>query len=522
MLPENSIPVALFVYRRDDVLAETLDALRKNRVRRIYAFSDGPKGRDDTPGVAAVRDRLAAIDWAEVKIVTRRHNLGLGRSILAGMQQMFAAHEAVLCLEDDIKLAPGAYDWVCAALDAYRDDERVMSISCWTHPAIIPDGVEAPYFDGKADCWGWASWRRSWQGMDLPTLEIVRMFAQKGGDIARYGPDLPVMAAEADHLNLWAVRFWYLHMLRGGLCLRPPYSLAENLGWDEHATTTTSAMSFWRTPPLAPAPQAPAIWPEPHEHSQCAFLWRAATLASGAGPFSEPGQTRARSGEDFDALYRGMAQAGELGWNDETTNDEVFAHFQRLLHFVKSKQSATLLELGCGAGGLTWRFANQGYEVTGVDISAAAIELARQRLAQNHCRAHLSVHDARRLDAFAFGRFDVVVDSLLLHNLVGIDRENYLESARRRLNNEGVFIVVSMCGRPRSPLLASRFDQRTGIIFDKEIAELSFHSPEALHQSLKQAGLEPFYEEVIAAAKEGDEDIYIAACRASPCKALAM
>ena len=47
MKPATSIPVALFVYNRDEILRRTLDCLKNNGVELLYVFSDGPKDNDE-------------------------------------------------------------------------------------------------------------------------------------------------------------------------------------------------------------------------------------------------------------------------------------------------------------------------------------------------------------------------------------------------------------------------------------------------------------------------------------------
>jgi hypothetical protein len=71
------------------------------------------------------------------------------------------------------------------------------------------------------------------------------------------------------------VRWSYLHIAEGGLCLRPPRSLVEHVGFD--ATATNAAADFsWLHPSLGPLPASPVRWPEAVEHPDCARLWRTA------------------------------------------------------------------------------------------------------------------------------------------------------------------------------------------------------------------------------------------------------
>ncbi|MDI1465401.1 glycosyltransferase [Catellatospora sp. KI3] len=269
------IPVVVFAFRRPDLLSQTLLALRAERIPRLIAFSDGPRDHRDAAGVRAVRQVLRGVDWCPVEVVERERNLGLGKSVRAGVSQVLSGHESAIFLEDDLVCQPGTYAYLSAALRHYADDERVFSVTGWTHPMITPR-VAAPYFDGKGECWVWGTWRRAWTGADRPAAEIMRDCAASGIDLERYGSDMPKMAAEAGPRNLWAVGWWYHHLLHGALCLRPPHSLSEHLGWDDRATTTSPEAARWRNPALRPCPPVPGRWPEPIEHPDCPRLWRIA------------------------------------------------------------------------------------------------------------------------------------------------------------------------------------------------------------------------------------------------------
>ncbi len=268
--------VVVFAYNRPELLARLLRSLRDNAVPRIHAFSDGPRTPADVDAVSQVRDLLRGIDWCQVVITERPTNMGLGRSVRSGVTEILSQYEAAIVFEDDLVCVPGTYRYLTAAMDHYREDSRVMSVTAWTHPWITPRGLQGqPYFDGKGECWAWGAWARSWDGMHLPPLELMKRCQEQGIDPELYGFDMPIMAEEAERRNTWAIGWWYLHLLRGGLCLRPPHSMVEHIGWDS-GTTATPTMMGWANPPLRPAPLPPENWPEPVEHSDCVPLWRRA------------------------------------------------------------------------------------------------------------------------------------------------------------------------------------------------------------------------------------------------------
>jgi hypothetical protein len=262
----SQVPVALFTYARPAHLVRTLECLRANRVPRIYAFSDGPKTPDRRANVDEVRRLLRAVDWCEMSVVARQENLGLGESIRAGVAEVLSHHESVIVFEDDLICVDGAYAYLSAALTHYADDPRVMSVTGWTHPRITPDDVtDQPYFDGRAECLVWGTWRRGWEGMEQDALTLMHRCQQNGIDPRAYGADLVRMAQTERERNIWAVRFLYLHILNDRLCLRPPHSLVEHIGFDAEATNAVAA-NGWANPTLQPCPPIPTPWPDAIEH----------------------------------------------------------------------------------------------------------------------------------------------------------------------------------------------------------------------------------------------------------------
>lgn len=270
------IPVILFAYARSDHLERALRCLRENRVPRILAFADGAKGTQDSLAVANTRALLRAVDWCEVELVERQSNLGLGRNVLAGVTEVATRHEAFIVWEDDLICVPGTYDWVCAALRQYQSDPGVMSVSAWTHPRVTPQNVgDQPYFDARADCWVWGGYARSWRGMEQCALDKMEACSSAGHDPEEYGADLPGMARTEAAKNIWAVRWLYHHLQHGGMCLRPPWSMVEHIGFDETATHAAEATA-WANGPLRAAPPIPLVWPERREHPDCRPLWQSA------------------------------------------------------------------------------------------------------------------------------------------------------------------------------------------------------------------------------------------------------
>jgi hypothetical protein len=271
-----TVPVILFAYKRLDLLRKTLACLRENEVPLLIVYSDAAKKDRDQADVQAVRECLSQIDWCDVERHDRGENYGLGKNILSGVTKTLQRYEAVLVWEDDLICVPGTYRYLCSALERYQEKECVMSVTGWTNQHLVPGGLSgSPYFDGRAECWTWGTWRRAWEGMaDQNAIEKMKAVEKRGESPYYYGGDLPYMAKHEKESNIWAVRFLYHHILHKGLCLRPPWSMVEHIGFDERATNTAGGNSWLHNGELRACPPIPAVWPEPMENRECAELHR--------------------------------------------------------------------------------------------------------------------------------------------------------------------------------------------------------------------------------------------------------
>jgi SAM-dependent methyltransferase len=122
----------------------------------------------------------------------------------------------------------------------------------------------------------------------------------------------------------------------------------------------------------------------------------------------------------FDEVYRGTPP-----W-------EIGRPQPALLELFESGQvSGRVLDVGCGTGELALTAAARGLQATGVDSSAEAIAIARQRAVDRGLAgARFEVADAMDLSVLDT-IFDTVMDSGVFHLFDDADRARYVESVRR-------------------------------------------------------------------------------------------
>lgn len=140
------------------------------------------------------------------------------------------------------------------------------------------------------------------------------------------------------------------------------------------------------------------------------------------------GDTKAAS--DYDDFAEAYAAQNETGLFN--------AYYEKpaMLRLAGDVAGRRILDAGCGAGPTAAALRDAGAVVTGLDASAAMIELARRRLGDD---ADLHVADLAAPLPFPDGAFDDVVASLVLHYLE--DWAGPLAELRRVLRPGGRLLV---------------------------------------------------------------------------------
>lgn len=124
-----------------------------------------------------------------------------------------------------------------------------------------------------------------------------------------------------------------------------------------------------------------------------------------------------------------------------------------------------LLELGCGAGNYACFFAARGFDVTGIDISPAAIQWAHENAKRAGVSVKFVLDDVVALRGIVDGSIDFVFDGHLMHCIIGEDRGELLRNVRRVLRPHGYFMINHVVGPVKSsPDLTVDPDARIGYL----------------------------------------------------------
>lgn len=239
-------PIVLFVYNRPQHTLRTLEALSKNKLADesvLYVFADGAKENADEATIKRIEETKKIVrskEWCkELIFVESPVNKGLANSIIEGVSKIVKEHKKVIVLEDDLVTSPYFLKYMNDALDTYSSNESVACISGYIYP--VKNKMPETFFLKGADCWGWATWQRSWDifekdGQKLLN-ELSRRSSNKEFDFDNSYPYTLMLREQIEGKNdSWAIRWYASAFLKDKFCLYPGVSLVQNIGIDGSGT----------------------------------------------------------------------------------------------------------------------------------------------------------------------------------------------------------------------------------------------------------------------------------------------
>ncbi len=171
-----------------------------------------------------------------------------------------------------------------------------------------------------------------------------------------------------------------------------------------------------------------------------------------------------------------------------------------------------MLELGCGSAPYLSGFKRIAISYLGIDISSHAIQTARKKtmsMANVDFRCTNFITDWKNKK-----KFDLIVDSFLLHCIIGDDRDNAMTKIYNSLSQNGELWINTMCNPPKIDEVLKAYNKKTRCLEvytgSQVISVRQFDSPNEIREMIGKAGL-TIVEETIQYGME--QDNYLAICR---------
>ena len=122
-------------------------------------------------------------------------------------------------------------------------------------------------------------------------------------------------------------------------------------------------------------------------------------------------------------LFKTFYRLGFVPWDGHP----LATSLQQLIEGDGALPPGTALDLGCGTGDNSIYLAEHGWQVTGVDFVAKAVDKARAKAAAKKVDANFARADVTRLSSEGIGsNFGLIVDNGCLHGMSPDDRDAYV------------------------------------------------------------------------------------------------
>ena len=275
---EKYTPIILFTYRRLDHVQQVIESLQKNpeaSMSRLIVYSDAGKDSNSMEEVAIVRKYLHSVTgFLSIKIVEREYNYGIEKSEILGITETIQKYGCAIILEDDIVVAENFLSYMNRALERYRDDEKVFSITGYSF--LDNDNIDRKMptcgFIQLVSAWGWATWSSRWEKLELDINSDDLKIFKKLSNIRKfdYGYVFTHLMLSQYKKNdiTWDVRWYWTSFINNGLTLMPSYTLVSNIGMDGSGVHRTIRAYENQVEKLDSNKNIPLVFPEIVEESE--------------------------------------------------------------------------------------------------------------------------------------------------------------------------------------------------------------------------------------------------------------
>jgi hypothetical protein len=233
---ETLTPIAIFCFKRFDLLKKLLNSLKKNKECKksiVFFFLDNGKNKLEKESVQKVRQLISDCNFfKEKKIILRKNNYGLKRNILSGINYVFSRHNKIIVLEDDLEVSKNFLKTINILLKKYKNHKSINTVCGYSFIKSKDKEINQNFFLMKRpSSWGWATWKHKW-------VEINNSKICKYSKAEEYGNDLSIMAIKTKKkiLDSWAYNWTMKHIYQKKFCIYPKFSMIKNNGFDSHAT----------------------------------------------------------------------------------------------------------------------------------------------------------------------------------------------------------------------------------------------------------------------------------------------
>ncbi|NDY42305.1 glycosyltransferase family 2 protein [Dissulfurirhabdus thermomarina] len=253
-MKEFDVPVSLHIFNRPETIKLVLDALRQVRPKYLYVTADGPRkdNNEDVVNCSKARKIIDdSIDWdCELHKNYSETNKGSYKCTSDGISWVFQNVDEAIILEDDCVPDVSFFMFCKELLERYRNDLRIGMIS---GNNFITSGMKSYpysyYFSKYNHIWGWATWKRTWQLVDLDMSSWPEFLTYGFDHVFRSKMEKKYWKRLFNDMyegrkNHWDYKMFLSMQINNMMTIIPSKNLVTNIGVGHDATNCRSKGPF--------------------------------------------------------------------------------------------------------------------------------------------------------------------------------------------------------------------------------------------------------------------------------------
>lgn len=240
-------PILFIIFNRFETTKQSFQKIKKAKPKQLFIAADGP--RDFIEGEVHICNKtiqyvLQNIDWdCEINTKLEETNIGCKKNVIEAISWFFHHVEKGIILEDDILCTDQFFSFCDELLETYKNDPEIMLISGTNFISPRKFEISESYiFSNYANTWGWATWRRAWDGYDSEILDWEKPEVRLELSLYLKKEEFKFFSNLFDKIDdfkqAWDYQWWFHRFKQKGVGIIPSTNLIKNIGFDQYATHT--------------------------------------------------------------------------------------------------------------------------------------------------------------------------------------------------------------------------------------------------------------------------------------------
>lgn len=234
-----NVPILFIIFKRYDTTIKVFKEIQKIKPKKLYIAADAGRSSEEQIKCEETRSIIKNIDWeCEIFTLFQKKNQGCKYGPYTAINWFFQHEEEGIILEDDCLPNNSFFQFMKEMINKYRDDDRIGMIA-----GHNPINIEIPYsytFSRFKGCWGWATWKRAWNKIDIElqqidyTKHIIPFMVYNKKREKHWKQALKLI--EENKVAAWDWPWYFSLAAQNQLCIFPKKNLVANIGFGDDGT----------------------------------------------------------------------------------------------------------------------------------------------------------------------------------------------------------------------------------------------------------------------------------------------